>query len=660
VVLRPPPTATDAKGWRALLRRWGRSPSGQSPGEARRRALLDSSPDGLAALGPDTTVLDVTGWVTAALGYAPADLIGRSLLDGIHPEDRLSVGRVLAEALCGGPRPVESRFRHRHQDGSWRTLESVTVNRLEDPTVAALVISLRDVSGRSADDELLRLAALVENSDDAILATDLEGRVTSWNLGAVKVHGYSREEMLGRNLALLAPADRVAEIGSVLGRIQQGLAVDRFETVRVRKDGTRVNVSVTVSPIRDAGGRVVGISSITRDITERTRLESQVRQSQKMEAIGRLAGGVAHDFNNLLSVILGHCRLVSAGLGPSEPSSKHLSEIEKAGERAASLTRQLLAFSRKQVMATQVLDLGVVANELGGILRRLIGEDVSLAIIVHPGVGRVRADRGQIEQVVMNLAVNARDAMPQGGELKIEVKDENLDEAYVRDHVGARVGAYVMIRVSDTGVGMDAETRSHLFEPFFTTKPAGEGTGLGLATVYGVVKQSDGYIAVDSQPGEGTTFEIFLPRTTAEAVAVKPRPAKAKVIRGSETVLLVEDEEMLRSIVCDVLELHGYTVLAAPTAAAALRLERIHRGPIHLLLTDVVMPGKNGRELAAELAVARPNMRVLYTSGYMDDDVVRRGVFLDHTAFLPKPFTPEALTAKVREVLDAPSVAARA
>jgi two-component system, cell cycle sensor histidine kinase and response regulator CckA len=359
---------------------------------------------------------------------------------------------------------------------------------------------------------------------------------------------------------------------------------------------------------------------------------------------------VAHDFNNLLSVILGHCRLVSAGLGPSEPSSKHLSEIEKAGERAASLTRQLLAFSRKQVMATQVLDLGVVANELGGILRRLIGEDVSLAIIVHPGVGRVRADRGQIEQVVMNLAVNARDAMPQGGELKIEVKDENLDEAYVRDHVGARVGAYVMIRVSDTGVGMDAETRSHLFEPFFTTKPAGEGTGLGLATVYGIVEQSGGCLEVESELGRGSRFSVYLP-SVDEPVAPRELSATPPA-RGTETILLVEDEDSLRDVACEMLETSGYRVVMARDGVDALRAAAQHPGPIDLLLTDVVMPGMNGRELAGAVLGRHPRIAVLYMSGYTDGIIAQHGLSGADRRLLIKPFTVGSLTRGVREALD--------
>jgi CheY-like chemotaxis protein/two-component sensor histidine kinase len=373
-----------------------------------------------------------------------------------------------------------------------------------------------------------------------------------------------------------------------------------------------------------------------------------------MEAVGQLAGGIAHDFNNLLTVIMGRTDLLLRSLRPADPVRQGIELVQKAAGRAADLTHQLLAFSRKQVLQPTSLDLnGVIAN-VEQMLGRLIGEDISLVTTLAPALGHVRADPSQIEQVIVNLVVNARDAMPQGGRLNIETSDVELDAMYVRRHAGASPGPHVMLAVGDTGVGMPSEVQAHIFEPFFTTKGPGKGTGLGLATVYGIVKQSEGYIEVDTEPGRGTTFRIYLPRVDEASAPARPKAALAQVPHGTETILLVEDEEAVRELARDILQANGYTVLDTQHGGEALLTCERHAGPIQLMVTDAVMPQMSGRELAERLAPLRPEMKVLYMSGYTDDAVVRHGVLDSGTAFLQKPFTPDMLARKVREVLDAP------
>ena len=389
-----------------------------------------------------------------------------------------------------------------------------------------------------------------------------------------------------------------------------------------------------------------------RAYDELAETQGQLEQAQKMDAIGRLAGGVAHDFNNLLTVILGRTDILLHPLKPEDPTRHGIELIQRTAGRAADLTRQLLAFSRKQVLEPVILDLSAVTTDMKDMLGRLIGEDIALLTTPTPGLGRVKADRGQIEQVIMNLAVNARDAMPQGGRLILETASVDLDDEYVRRHVGARPGPHVMLAVSDTGTGIPHEIQAQIFEPFFTTKEQGKGTGLGLATVYGIVKQSGGYIEVDSEPGQGTTFRIYLPRLDAEAAPVDRSARPATAAGGTETILLVEDEEGVRELARDILRASGYTVLEARNGAEALPLCARHQGPLDMLLTDVVMPRMSGRELAERLAPLRPDLSVLYMSGYTDDAVIRHGVLGAGTAFLQKPFTPAALVLRVRETLD--------
>jgi signal transduction histidine kinase/CheY-like chemotaxis protein len=424
------------------------------------------------------------------------------------------------------------------------------------------------------------------------------------------------------------------------------------------KDGSTKWTETQVSFIRDAANRPVGILGVARDITERraadaarAHLEEQLRQSQKMEAIGRLAGGVAHDFNNLLTIITGRTSML-LDLATTDRARRDLEIVLEAGQRAAVLTKQLLAFSRKQVLQPRVLDLGRVVAELAPMLRRLIGEDIDLGIVAGAPECPVVADPGQVEQVIMNLVVNARDAMPRGGRITIETGTVELDEAYVRDHVGVQRGPHVLLAVTDSGVGMDAATRERIFEPFFTTKPEGQGTGLGLATVFGIVAQSGGTIWVYSEVGRGTTFKIYLPRVDSPTPAARPASA-GPAPRGSETVLLVEDDDGVRFVGEDVLQRLGYAVISARNGEEALRASAAHAGRIAILISDIVMPGMNGPELQARLAHDRPDMKVLFLSGYAPGAAVRHGILDPDVAFLEKPFGPEALARKVRAVLDA-------
>jgi PAS domain S-box-containing protein len=490
---------------------------------------------------------------------------------------------------------------------------------------------------------------------------DRETRITSWNLGARRLLGRTAEEMLRRPLASLF-AEGVADPEGMAIRLLDTRLPDRLETEFRSADGSSIDVMASGSPLSAADGQLDGHIIVARDITERRRaeveraeLESQFRQAQKMEAVGRLAGGVAHDFNNLLTVIMGRSEFLRQQLPANDPLLRHVDVITQGAQRAAKLTGQLLAFSRRQVLQPKVLDLNGVIGGMAEMLRRLIGENIVLVTLPAPGLGRVMADPSQVEQILMNLAVNAHDAMPSGGRLTLETSNVVNDETYVRQHMGARPGAYVMLAVTDTGTGMSAETQARLFEPFFTTKGPGKGTGLGLATVYGIVKQSGGNIWVYSEPGHGTCFKVYLPRVDEATDAAESPDAAGASPRGHETILLVEDEPDLRELALEILAMHGYVVLEAAEAGEALRLGDGHTGRIDLLLTDVIMPGMSGRELAVQLTARRPGLRVLYMSGYTADAMAKHGVLEPEIMFLQKPYSPAALAHKVREVLDLPT-----
>ena len=499
-----------------------------------------------------------------------------------------------------------------------------------------------------------RYRSLVQSAVYGIFRSSIDDRFLDVNPALVSMLGYdSAEQLVGVTLGeevYADPADRER-------LVQLCLRTGRLESEEVRwrrRDGALITVRLSGRPVLNERGEAEGFEIIAEDVTEHRQLEEQLRQSQKMEAVGRLAGGVAHDFNNLLTVIKGYSELMVDELPAKDPMREEVEEIRKAADRAASLTRQLLAFSRQQVMAPKVLDLNTVVENMDKLLRRLLGEDVELHTVLDRHLGAVKADPGQIEQVLMNLAVNARDAMPRGGKLTIETRNASLDELYAREHATVKAGNYALVAVSDTGIGMDPLTCTKVFEPFFTTKEQGKGTGLGLSTVYGIIKQSGGYIWVYSELGIGTTFKVYLPLVDAQMELAPAAPPQVSPYRGTETILLVEDEDGVRALVRQLLQRHGYTVLPAAHGGEALLLCERHPAKIDLLLTDVVLSQMSGTELAKRLAGVRPEMRVLYISGYTDEAIVQHGILEPGTNFLQKPFTNEALIAKVRQLLDAP------
>ena len=498
-----------------------------------------------------------------------------------------------------------------------------------------------------------RLAAIIEYSDDAIVSKTVDGIIIGWNHGAERLYGFMAEEMIGRPIAILFPPDHYQEYLRIMKEVKSGRAVPPFDTVRRRKDGSLINVSVGVTPIEALDGEVVGASKNSHDITRIKKLEAQFIEAQKMEVMGLLASGVAHDFNNILGIIIGYGDLITTALDADSPLRKYTEEIRHASERAAGLTRQLLVFSRKQKVLPEVLNLNEVVKDMDKMLRRLINENIEMTIVPGKETGRVKADSGYVGQVLMNLVVNARDAMPNGGKLSIATSNVTLDENYASTHAGVIPGDYAMLSVSDTGTGMTDEVKAHLFEAFFTTKPKGKGTGLGLVTCQTIMQQSGGHIGVYSEVGKGTSFKAYFLRVnqplSPDTQFIKGGPLP----RGTETLLIVEDEPSVRYLAANVLEAQGYTVLRAANGQDGLRVAREHKGsPIRLVITDVIMPLMGGKMMAEWLKATYPDLKILFTSGYTDDAIAQQGVLELGVAFLPKPYVPATLVRKVRAILD--------
>ena len=578
----------------------------------------------------------------------------RFFWDVVLPPQEVAAGKGVFEDLKAGHFPNQVENHWVSSDGSRRLIAwANTALVAPDGSVEFVIGTGTDLTARRhTEDELRRanhmLRVVIETSPLAIVTMDFRGKVKSWNRAAERMFGWLEQEVLGQPFPIV-PEEDEAFFRDNLDRLHRGETIAGIERQRRRKDGTLIDVALWNAPQLDAEGRGIGGISVIADMTDRKRLEEQFRQAQKMEAVGRLAGGVAHDFNNLLTVIGGYTQMLLETMQTDHPLRSPIEEIDRASASAAALTQQLLAFSRRQIVTPQLFDLNQLLAGLDKMLHRLIGEDVELATLLAPQLPNVRVDSGQMEQVVMNLVVNARDAMPRGGTITIRTEVAEFNE---RSPQGVGPGRYVVLSVADTGRGMTEETKLHIFEPFFTTKGRGKGTGLGLSTVYGIVKQSGGEVTVTSAPGEGSTFRIFLPaldRAAAATVDGTPPPERK---RGTETVLLAEDDAALRNLVRGILESRGYSVLLAVGATETVAWCERHPGPIHLFLTDVVMPGMSGQDLAALAVRLRPRLKVLYMSGYTDHASLEHGVLDRGTAFLRKPFTPEVLLSKIREVLD--------
>jgi PAS domain S-box-containing protein len=659
------------------------------------RDLLDAAPDAMIVVNSQGQIVLVNAQTEKLFGYTRDELLDQRLellipqryrknhhgqRDGFfaHPRKRpLGSGVELVGLRKDGSEfpaditlsPIETEdgivvlssvrdiTERKQNEEIARQHAELKIKRAEESAqLAAAKRDLEIVAERERGAEALRrsqarLRRLVESNIIGIGTADLNGRLIDVNDAFLGMLGFTRADFLAGQMrwdTLTPPEYREMDRLMVERLMKSGVAAP-WEKQFFRKDGSRVSVLIGVVTLEAESGEIEATSFVL-DISERKQLEQQLRQAQKMEAVGQLAGGIAHDFNNLLAIIIGYSEILGDRLDENDPLKPKAEQITKAGKGAAALTRQLLAFSRRQVLEPVILDLNSVVGDTSRMLQRLIGEHIELVTASAPELGRVKADRGQIEQIVMNLAVNARDAMPHGGKLTIATANVELDDVYCRQNPGAIPGPYVMLSVSDTGCGMDPETQMHIFEPFFTTKGQDKGTGLGLSTVYGVVKQSDGYISVYSDVGRGTSFKIYLPRTDASVTSVRGSDG-GETPHGWETVLLVEDAQPLRELARELLEGNGYTVLEAANGADAIRVAENYRGPIHLLFTDVVMPGMDGRKLADRMVRINPEMKVLYMSGYTDDAIVHHGVLGSGIALLEKPFTMKSLTRKVREVL---------
>ncbi len=594
-------------------------------------------------------------------GYAPDEMLGMTMAQITHPDDLQESYDRRQSLLAGKANFFQMEKRYIHRDGRilWG-LTNVSLVRDSAARPAIYFGQVQDITERrrlqaERDDLLARLQLQIKRMPLAYLLFDAKFCLTDWNPAATNIFGYRKEEVsgMGPPFEKLVPAHTRPHVNTVLDRLRAGDMAAHSVNENLTKDGRTITCQWFNTPLVTPDGRFDGLVSLVQDVTEHKRMEAQLRQAQKMEAIGALAGGVAHDFNNLLTVINGYSEVVLDDLGLAAPARDMVREIHRAGDRASTLTRQLLAFSRKQVLSPQVVDLNALVREMAKMLRRLIGENIALTTALTFDLAQIRADPGQIEQVVMNPVVNARDAMPNGGKLTIETENAKLTDEYCRRHVDIRPGRYARLAVTDTGIGMDEATRTRIFEPFFTTKEAGKGTGLGLSTVHGIVRQSGGHVEVYSQLGRGTTFKIYLPALAVEKSAPPPASVVLDVPRGTETVMLAEDDDSIRMLARIALQSSGYSLLEAANGHNALKVAAAHSTQIHLLVTDVIMPGMSGRELADQLRQMHSGLRVLYVSGYADHAIARHGIVDEGVTFLQKPFTPTTLARKVREVLDA-------
>lgn len=638
------------------------------------RDFIETLPDAIVAVDRDGTILQVNSQAEEIFGYTRNQLLGKKI-EMLVPERLRRSHDSHRENFAEKPKlrrmGAGSDLFGRRRDGSEFPVEiSLSPVAIEGGMI--VLSAIRDITDRKrieqelrrAHEELsqrtaeqigeyrARLASIIDSSEDAILAKGLDGTITAWNRGAERIYGYPAKEVVGKHISMIVPKDRPNEIPEILRKISGGESIEHYESVRIAKDARQLNVSISVSPIHDASGEIVGASAIARDITAQRKTEDQLRQAQKMEAVGRLAGGVAHDFNNVLGIINACTEFLRDRIDPASEPFSYVENIKKASDRGAALTRQLLAFSRKQVVKPVILDLNDRLKEISKLLRPLMGDDIETTIVPRAQSAVVEADPGQLDQIVMNLAVNARDAMPGGGRFILETDVVEFDQHFADQHQPLVPGKYVMLAVSDNGSGMDREVMSRIFEPFFTTKEQGKGTGLGLSTAYGIVKQSGGHIWVYSEPGHGTTFKVYLPSAehklgSASSAADETAAPKRKQAR----ILLVEDDDIMRSLTKKMLQENGYTVVEANNGKAAIDWVRSNPQQIDLLLTDVVMPSISGPELAERMATSNPGLKVIYMSGYTGE-LMEASERLKHGILIEKPFTRTALLNTIHKVLE--------
>jgi len=624
--------------------------------QEERDRFFHLSADMLGVVGFDGVFQIVNHAWEATLGWTTEEFTSRPFREFVHPDDLAATLAETNRLVTTGGYTLSFDNRYLCKDGSYKWLSWQAV---ADAGRQVLYASARDTtSQREAEAELRLRDRAIRAVSQGLLITDAkcpDNPIIYATPGFERMTGYTSQEILGKNCRFLQGTDTDSTVVTRMREAIQAGDQCTVELLNYRKDGSLFWNDLSISPVRDEAGQLTHYVGVLTDVTARRKLEEQLRQSQKMDAIGKLAGGVAHDFNNLLTVISGYSELLLEQLPPDDPNRELITEIHHAGERSAGLTRQLLAFSRQQILAPRILDLNGIVADTEKLLGRLLGEDIRLSTALSPRLGNVRADAGQMEQVLLNLAVNARDAMPNGGRLTIETRNVELDTEYARTHPEARPGPHVLIAVSDTGCGIDPEVIARIFEPFFTTKEVGKGTGLGLATVHGIVKQSGGHIGLYSEIGVGTTFKVYLPRVDEIGSVARLRSGTSRAVQGTETILLVEDEDRVRTLSRHILVGYGYTVLEAADGNEAVQVLKAHTRRIDLLVTDVVMPGgMGGRQVVNAVEALCGAIRVLFVSGYTDDAVVRHGVLEAGVNFLQKPFSPIALAQKVRDILDRP------
>ncbi|MEA1900988.1 MAG: PAS domain S-box protein [Thermodesulfobacteriota bacterium] len=638
--------------------------------EKQKQIILNASVDMVMQYDTDLRIVWANKTATSMVNKAAHDIAGHQCYKIFQNRDTHCPGCPCLKALETGN--VENKIMHYPAMGVvgesyWNNCAVPIKN--DSGQIVELAEIARNITHKVLAEQSLRESEakhrlLAENTVDCIWQMNLDLKFTYINQAIFPFLGYTTKEWIGSKLSEHCSSEETEKIQAIITDVSANLqnkTASVFEMNFYHKNGEKIPCEVSGKAILDDAGNPIYFQGTTRNITkrkkaeeEKLKLEAQLHLAQKMEAIGKLAGGVAHDFNNILTVVMGNAGLALMEIGKDDALRQEIEEIRKAGERAVSLTRQLLAFSRKQIVQPKILDINELLTDMEKMLGRLIGEDIEMLTIPAPALWQVEIDPGQIEQVIMNLAINAKDAMPCGGKLTIETANADLDENYSHEHgiEEKKSGCYVMLAVSDTGIGMDKETHEHIFEPFFTTKKVGKGTGLGLATVYGIVKQNNGFIWVYSEPKQGATFKVYLPEVKKDADPEKKEKKPVVKLAGSETVLIVEDDGLLRNLAQNTLQRYGYKVLDAENGENAIRICKEYDGRIDLMITDVVMPKIGGREAAKRLLPLYPQMKVIYMSGYTDDAIVHHGVLEPGLNFLEKPFTPKGLTLKVREVLD--------